>query len=107
MKIFDARDEHGNLIYFEISNTYLSRMAAYNLVAKIHGVEIIKRPRVIALFGDDDIFCVFRIGEKTFELWEPFGDNSQFHVATSPLSHCAELDIVKNAFLEYRLLTLI
>ncbi len=52
---------------------------------------------------DDDTFCVFRLGGKTFELWEPFGDNSRFHVAAAPpLAPSSELEAVRAAFLEFR-----
>lgn len=97
LKVHEYHDDSGQLIYFEVSNTHLSQNAACDLVAAIPNVRIIFRPRRFTL-TKDDVFCKFTLGGKAFELFEPFGDNSRFHVAANPAEACAELEILKVSF---------
>ena len=98
MKIFEGRDDQGSLIYFEIANTLLSRRAASLLVSRLPGVVTLRKPSMFSLFGADEVFCVFQLEGGQFELWEPFGDNSRFHVAANPLEPCVALDRLRLAF---------
>ncbi len=97
----DGRDHDGNLVYFEVSNIVLSRSEASSLVARLPGVEMVRKPKRFALYGDDE-FCVFCWNGRTFTLWEPFGDNDRFHVAERPLGHSHELEQIRSAFQQYR-----
>ena len=97
MWVHDAFDEHGKLQYFEIDNTFTPRGVAYRFVASIPGVQIIKKPKFWS-FGDDDVFCIFKLGDKTLEIWEPYGHNSRFHIGANPPGWCRELEIVRDAF---------
>jgi hypothetical protein len=101
MKIYDGRDEKGALVYFEVPNHFLSRIAACKLVAAIPGANVTFRQRPFTVFGEE-IFCKFELGGKSFELWEPFGDNSRFHVAATPLTACTELETLRKAFEAHR-----
>lgn len=101
MKVYDGRDEKGVLVYFEVPNLFLSRIAACKLVAAIPGANVTFRQRPFTVFGEE-IFCKFELGGKGFELWEPFGDNSRFHVAAIPLTACAELETLRKAFEAHR-----
>ena len=101
MKIYDGRDEKGELIYFEVPNHFLSRIAACKLVAALPGSNVTFRQRLFTVFADD-VFCKFELGGRNFELWEPFGDNSRFHVAALPLTACAELETLRKAFEAHR-----
>ena len=96
MWIHEGLDERGKLHYFEISSL-VTRYFTYRYAASIPGVEIVKKPRLWR-FGDDEIFCVFRLRGKTIEIWEPYGDNSRFHIGASPPGWCPELELVRDAF---------
>ena len=95
MKIFDGLNDAGKLHYFEISNSLVSRGRACDIVASIPGAEIIKRS---SSRWADDVFCVFRLGDKLIEIWEPFGDNSRFHIGANPPGWCQELAQVREIF---------
>lgn len=101
MNTYDGHDNEGRLVYFEIPNALLSRRAACRLVAAIPNIQVTYRQHPFSFFGED-IFCRFELGGKQFEMWEPFGDNSRFHVATQPLEACAELETLKNVFANHR-----
>lgn len=101
MKIYDGRDDKGALVYFEVPNHFLSRIAACKLVAAIPGANVTFRQRPFTVFADE-VFCKFELGGKHFELWEPFGDNSRFHIGALPLTACGELEIVRKAFEAHR-----
>jgi len=96
MKIFDGKDEQGNLSYFEISNTFFGRRSAIEAIKKLSGVEI------ISITKYDDIFCVFEFGSKVFEIMEPFGDNSRFHISEEIAQSSQELVTIKEYFSTYR-----
>jgi hypothetical protein len=101
MKIHEGRDAEGRLIYFEVPNVLLSRRAASRLVARVPGVSILSWPSYWP-FGVDDVFCKFDLDGKHFELWEPFGDNSRFHIAATPLEPCTALHQLRETFQKYR-----
>lgn len=101
MKIYEGRDEKGALVYFEVPNHFLSRIAACKLVAAIPGANVTFRQRPFTVFADE-VFCKFELGGRNFELWEPFGDNSRFHVAALPLTACVEMETLRKVFEEHR-----
>lgn len=100
MKTYEGLDTEGRVVYFEVPNAMLSRRAACRLVSRVPGVSLTTRPKLWP-FGGDDIFCKFELGGKHFELWEPYGDNSRFHVAAKPLESCDALQHLCNAFQEH------
>ena len=97
MKTYEGLDAQGRVIYFEVPNTMLSRRAACKLVSRIPGVSLTTQPGLWP-FGGDDVFCKFELDGKHFELWEPYGDNSRFHVAAKPLESCGALQNLRSAF---------
>jgi len=96
MKVFEGHNEPGELIYFEVSNTFLSRQGAVDVIAAIPDVKILTHS------FEDDAFCTFRLGTRVFELWEPFGDNSRYHIGEPEAQYSEELEIVKRAFAEHK-----
>jgi hypothetical protein len=100
MKVFDGFNQDGKLVYFEISSIY-GRWATYKFIGTLPNVEFIKRPRYFSLFGDD-VFCVFRLGSQIFQVWEPWGDNSRFHIGTNPVVGSPELEALRNFFLNHK-----
>lgn len=101
MDIYPGHDADKRIHYFEVDNGLFSRMAACRLVESIPGCVIVKRPARFDWFGDE-VFCVFRLGDKTFQIWEPFGDNSRYHIGETPIRWSPELDIIRRAFVRHR-----
>jgi hypothetical protein len=101
MKIYEGLDAQGNLVYFEVPNALFTRRAACKLVSRVPGVSVTSSPGFWP-FGSDDVFCKFELDGKRFELWEPYGDNSRFHVAAKPLEPCNALQNLRSVFQEHR-----
>jgi len=100
MKIFENRDENGNLCSFEVPNWKLSRRRVVRIVAKIPGVVVIRRPKRLLSWFREEIFCEFEINGVKFQIDEPFGDNSRFWVGKYGGGWCRELELVRQAFSE-------
>ena len=96
MKIYEGHDEQGKLVYFEVPHLFLSRRTAIKIVKGIPGVEVIEENM------RDDAFCTFKLGNRIFEIWEPFGDNSRFHIGEVPIQNSNELEIIKQRFSIYK-----
>lgn len=60
MQVYDGHDQNGNLVYFEIGNLLLSRAEACKVVARVPGVEIVRRHRFMSLRAEDTfVFSVW------------------------------------------------
>ncbi|WP_266184235.1 hypothetical protein [Dyella humicola] len=101
MKVYEGLNSEGELVYFEVPNVFLSRHAACKVVSHLPGASILSRPSW-ALFGREDVFCRFTLGDMHFELWEPFGDNSRFHISATPIGPSAPLQQLREAFEGYK-----
>ncbi len=95
MKIFEGKDEKGDLVYFEVPNTFLSRRSAVNIIRRLHNAN------VLSTEYKNDIFCTFILNNRSFELLEAFGDNSRYHIGEKNIKSSSELEILKNAFKSY------
>jgi hypothetical protein len=96
MKIYEGHDKEGKLAYFEVPNLLLSRRMAIKIAKSIPGVEVIKEKI------KEDGFCTFKLGDRNFEIWEPFGDNSRYHIGERPVTNSNELEIIKQRFSDFR-----
>jgi hypothetical protein len=96
MKIYEEHDAEGKLVYFEVPNSLLSRTTAIKIVKSIPGVEVIK------VKIREDAFCTFKLGGRIFEIWEPYGDSSRFHIGETPIQNSNELEVVKQRFSTYK-----
>jgi len=92
MKIYEGHDQEGKLVYFEVPHLLLSRRTAIKIIRSIPGVEVIKEEI------RKDVFCTFKVTDRIFEISEPFGDNSRFHIGEKPIHNSNELEIVKRRF---------
>jgi hypothetical protein len=92
MKLFEEHNEEGELVYFEVPNTFLSRKSAVKIIKGIPNVVILKEEK------REDVFCTFRLGDKVFEIMEPFGDNSRYHIGEAQIQNSRELEIIKQEF---------
>lgn len=95
MKIFEGKDERGNLAYFEIPNTFFGRTDFIKAIKKLGGAKI------ISITKHDDIFCIFEFGSKVFEIMEPFGDSSRFHISEKIARSSQELKTIKEYLSTY------
>lgn len=101
MKVYEGLDAEGRLVYFEVPNMLFTRRAAYKLVSSVPGVSVTSSPGFWP-FGRDEVFCKFELDDGHFELWEPFGDNSRFHVAAKPLGPSTALQQLRAVFQAHR-----
>ena len=90
MKTHKITDEQGNLFAFEVSNTWLSRRKAVKVVQKLSAVEITKRPKWFS-FQNQDVFCEFIYKGTTYQVEEPWGDNSRYWIG--PKSNSGKNDV--------------
>jgi hypothetical protein len=88
---------------FSISRTFILRSSVPKILGSIPGVTIVRKQKRFRLAGPDD-FCEFVVDGKHFLVIEPFGDNSQFVVASEPPEPCAQVAVVRDAFRKHRVL---
>ena len=84
LTVYDIKDADGRVVAFQVENLGLGRRSACKLVAQIRGCRIVKGPGFFSWFREDD-FCQFKMGDITFAVAEPFGDNSLYWVDPQPL----------------------
>ena len=92
MKIYEGLNDKGQLAYFEVSNGFLTRKSAVGIIREIPGAQIIK------VEIGKDTFCIFKLGGRVFELMEPFGDSSRFHIGEPSVRYSPELLLLKDKF---------
>jgi hypothetical protein len=97
MKTFAVHDNQGTVHAFEVGNTLLSRRRACRIAASVPGVQIVRWPRRWSWKNDDE-FCEFRLGDSSFVIIEPFGDNSRFLIAPKDGESSPPIDAVRDAF---------
>ena len=92
MKIYEGRNENGQLVFFEVPSSFLTRKAAVRIIREIPGSQILKEKM------GEDVFCTFKLGGRIFELMEPFGDNSRFHIGEAEAQYSPELQLCIDIF---------
>ena len=97
MRIYDLRDEEGRVVAFEVPNMWLGRRGALRVIRAIAGARITRRPHAFTLFAEED-FCEFTLGDVTFGISAPFGDNSRYWIGPLPVLWCPEVEAVRAAF---------
>lgn len=100
MKVFDLYNTDGQLQAFEIGNSFLSRLRMARILSSFWGVTMTRRPKLFSRLREEE-FCEFRLNNKAFRVWEPFGDNSRYHVGQKSAEPCEEIQILRNAFAFY------
>ena len=95
MKIYDIKTETGEPHAFEIKNLFVSRGRACRIAASVPGAQMIRANKS---WFSDDVFCVFRVGDREIEIMEPFGDNSRFLIGGRPPGWSNELVQVREVF---------
>ena len=92
MRIYEGFDEKGQLTYFEVPNGFLTRKSAIGIIREIPDSQIVR------VEIGEDIFCIFRLGGRVFELMEPFGDSSRFHIGEPIVRYSPELRLLIDKF---------
>jgi len=93
MKIYEGHNNEGQLVYFEVPNTFLPRKTAIKIIKGIPNVEVLKVEK------SKDVFCTFKVGDRYFEIMEPWGDNSRFHISeVGEVQSSNELQLIKQRF---------
>jgi hypothetical protein len=95
MRIYELLNEQGKPRAFEVSNLFLTRNRACQIAASVTGAKVSKRSRV---FRDSDDFCEFNIGDETFIIEEPYGDNSRFWIGPKTQSASHALPAIRAKF---------
>ena len=98
MKTFPLHDKQNQLHAFEIKIPFRGRFGVSRIASKVPNVKLLKTPKFLSWFRDDDIFCEFAINDKKFTIEEPFGDNSRYLIGANPPGHCEELEIIEMTF---------
>jgi hypothetical protein len=99
MRVHDLRDDTGRVFAFEVSNTIIGRSGACAIVSQIPGSRILQGPRFLSWFREEQ-FCAFEINGQRFVIEEPFADNSRYWIGTEPPVWCAQVEAVRQAFLD-------
>jgi len=79
MQTYPLLNDAGELRAFEVAVPLLGRQWLVRRVARVPGVAITRRPEIFS-WCREEIFCEFRIGDVSFEIWEPYGDNSRYWI---------------------------
>jgi hypothetical protein len=82
MKTYELRNKQGQVIGFEVKNTFLGRRRACRTVRDIPGVKVLRWPK--RWVPTDDDFCEFEFDGSRFLIMEPFGDNSRYNIVSDP-----------------------
>ena len=101
MTVFDIKDAEGRVFAFEITNSFRRRRGLCNLVARIPGCRLVKRPCLLSWFREAE-FCEFDIDGIRFVVEEPFGDNSRWWIGPRPPRWVPQIATVRQAFIDDR-----
>src|SRR5262245_34019463 len=83
LKLYEIRDDQNRVIAFEISNLFISRRRVCRVVERIAGARITTRPKFLS-WSRQDVFCEFELDGASFQIEEPYGDNSRYWVGRKP-----------------------
>ena len=82
METFALRNDANHLVAFEIPSSYfISSSGVARYFSRCPGVSITKVRRLFAI--GEDVHAQFSFKGESFDVWEPFGDNSRFWVGPS------------------------
>jgi hypothetical protein len=98
MKIYDLHDDQKRVFAFEIPNFGLGRVGVCRVVETVPGATLTRRPKKFLSWFREDKFCEFTVGGETYEVEEPFGDNSRYWVGPRPPRWIPQTERVREAF---------
>ena len=97
MRVFDLINSEGDIFAFEIQNFLLGRRAAARIIKQVPGTTVLRAPKSFLYFREE-VFCEFDLAGCKFKVWEPFGDNSRYHIGPEDNKRHAEIDILRESF---------
>ena len=100
MKTEKYTGKDGGFWCFGFPNTFIGKKGALKQLLKIPGVEV---QEFYNQFGTE-VICEFTLGNKKFELTEPYGDNSYYDI-TCEEPDTKELTLLFNHFNNLKLPT--
>lgn len=77
MRTRTLTSEEGELIGFEISNSFVSSRSTAAYIRRVPGCDVLD---IRKLFSRNEVHVRFAFAGKTFIVWEPFGDNSRLWI---------------------------
>jgi hypothetical protein len=94
VKTFKQVDEAGNLVAFEVSS----------VIGRWHICRFIEQrfPNTALTVKMGDSFAVFELDGRSFEILEPWGDSSRYHLAEKSPRPSVELNLLEAAVADYR-----
>ena len=98
MKIYDLHDDQNRIFAFEIPNPGLGRGGVYRVVETIPGGALVRRPKRFLSWFREGTFCEFIVDGETYDVEEPFGDNSRYWVGPRPPRWLPQTEKVRDAF---------
>jgi hypothetical protein len=101
MRTYDLTSDGGELVGFEVENTFLGRRGVVDVVRRIGGGVVLSEPGAFEVLGDAP-FCRFRVGATSFVAIEPFGDNSRYWICPEEPGTAPDLLVVRDAFRAFR-----
>jgi len=96
MRVWKHEDREGRVCAIEVPSA-AGRGRVTRVVGDLAGVTILRRPRSFSWLREDP-FCEFELEGETFEIHEPFGDNSRYWVGKPTFGWTSAFDRVVRAF---------
>jgi hypothetical protein len=101
MTVYDIKNDDGHLCAFEVDNSALGRRGLCRVVCQIPGVTLLRRPRFLSWLREAT-FCEFELDGVRFSADEgPWGDDSRYCIGPKPPRPVAQLQIVRQAFVDH------
>jgi hypothetical protein len=101
MKTFPIIKEDGTKRAFEVENAYIGKRDICRILSKIRNVSDVEPRKIFQ--SPVDIVARFRINDKKFVVWEPYGDSSRYWIGEEKDSASPHLiDQIEAEFLAFK-----
>ncbi len=100
MKTHDLTDQYGRIFAFEVTST-LGPVGVRKIIESIEGVKILKSYGYFSICRDETR-CEFELNGKVFHVWEPWGDNSRYHIGPKEQGYYPEINVIRETFIKSR-----
>jgi len=103
MKVWEFRDDKGRTCSISVPSLAGRRRVTY-IVSQVPGVTIVRRPKPFLSWFREEVFCEFDLDGQSYQIDEPFGDNSRYDIARNDVfAWHPSFHRVIEAFRSYRL----
>lgn len=98
MKVYDLMDAQDRAVAFEVDNGALGRRALCDVVRRIPGANLVRRPVLLSWFREST-FCEFDLDGVRFSAdEEPWGDSTRYWIGPDPPRWVPQIARVRRAF---------